>query len=354
MRGLILSGGTGSRLRPFTYTRAKQLLPLANKPVILYAVEALVEAGITEIGIVTGHSGDQFKKALGGGEAYGARFTYLHQEAPRGLADAVLTGEAFVGDQPFAVFLGDNFLHGGVAEHVQAFRDSNADAQLTLKQVPDPRSFGIAALDSAGRPVKLLEKPAEPPTNLAILGVYMLTRPFFDSARSIKPSARGELEITDALQHLIDLGADVTARVVEGDWVDTGTANDLLAANRRILEDLVGLTEGAEVTDSLIDSTVVLGEGTRVVDSTIEGPAIIGRGVHIAGCRIGAGTSIGDGCSLTGVDIAASILLENVNLNCPGLCLRDSIIGRGARVTGSGPVAELKLRLGDESEVSFL
>lgn len=352
MRGLILSGGTGSRLRPFTLSQPKQLLPLANKPVLYYAVEALVQAGIRDIGVVTGATGEQIRSALGDGERFGAALTYIPQAAPLGLADAVQTAAPFLGDSRFAVYLGDNFLKGGIAEHVAAFRASGADAQLLLKHVPNPHEFGVAVLDDQGRATRLIEKPAEPPSDLAILGVYLLGPRFFASAGEIVPSARGELEITDALQHLIDSQADVRASVVDGTWIDTGGPQDLLRANRLVLEDLTGCSEGARLERSQVGGNVVVGAGSRIVDSVIEGPSIIGRDVRIAGSYVGPGTSIHDGCRLEGVRVEGSILLERAVVEHLGGCLRDSIIGRDTRLTGSGRgESDLCFMLSDHSQV---
>jgi glucose-1-phosphate thymidylyltransferase len=352
LRGIILAGGTGSRFRPLTYTTAKQLLPIANRPVILYAIEALMQAGITDIGIVTGSTGAQFKAAFGDGDKLGVRLTYIPQSGPHGLAHAVQTAERFAGDDPFVVFLGDNFLRKGISEHVEAFRASSADAYLLLKRMPNPFDFGVAVLDELGRLVRLVEKPAEPPSDLAILGVYMFNRRFFDAAARIQPSARGELEITDAIQGMIDSGADVRAGIVEDTWIDTGGPQDLLEANRHVLDDVVACTDGAQIQASDLRNNVSAAPGVRIVNSTVEGPVILGRNAQVTGSRIGPGTSIGDDCRLDGVDIERSILLEGAVIECTGVGIRDSIIGRRVVVTGAGAAtSEVRLLLGDESRV---
>lgn len=353
LKGLVLSGGKGSRLRPFTYTGAKQLVPVANKPILFYAIEALVEAGIEEIGVITGDTGDQVREALGNGSRLGARIAFIPQDTPAGIAHAVKIAHSFLGNSRFVVFLGDNFLRGGIVSFVRRFQESAADAQLLLAPVPNPNEFGVALLDTEGRPVRLIEKPSEPPTDLAIVGIYMFGPRFFEAVEQIVPSARGELEITDAIQKLIDLGADVRAEVVRDAWIDTGKMVDLLAANRIVLDDLEpGSEEGAEVDGSTLSGKVRLQAGARVVNSVIEGPAIIGEGTEVIDSYVGPYTSIYHHCRLVDTEIEASVVLERCCIESPGSRIHESLIGRDVSVRGESvrPRA-LRLVLGDHSRV---
>jgi glucose-1-phosphate thymidylyltransferase len=353
MKGLILSGGKGSRLRPFTYTGAKQLVPVANKPVLFYAVEALRDAGITEIGIVTGDTGDQVREALGDGSRFGARFTFIPQDAPSGIAHAVKIAKPFLGNEPFVVFLGDNFLRGGIDSFVQTFRHSGVDAQILLTPVPNPQEFGVALLGGDGRPVRLIEKPPEPPTDLAIVGIYMFGPRFFEAVEQVVPSRRGELEITDTIQKLIDIGADVRAEVVRDSWIDTGKMADLLAANRICLDDLVSCTEGASVDESSrIDGRVVLQPGAHVINSVIHGPAIIGEDTEVLNSYVGPYTSIYHHSRLVDTEIEASVVLERCIIENPGARIHESLIGRDVTVAGSSEKPRaFRLVLGDHSRV---
>jgi len=335
LKGLILSGGTGSRLRPFTYSTAKQLLPLANKPVISYVVEAMVQAGITDIGVIVGHTGAQIEAHLGDGSQFGANLTYIEQDAPRGLAHAVQTARPFLGDNPFAVFLGDNFLRSGIRSHVEAFRASGATGQILLKRVDNPREFGIAELDAAGRLRRLVEKPAEPASNLAVLGVYLLRPEFFAAARTIKPSFRGELEITDALQAMLDAGHDLRGHVIDDDWVDTGGPEDLLRANRTVLDHMqpcIVEPFGERVT---ICGNVRIEAGAVVTGSQIEGPAIVGPNAVVRDSYIGPGTSIAARTQVTNARIKNSIVMEDAVIE--GASIRDSIVGCHAAIRSVVP-----------------
>jgi glucose-1-phosphate thymidylyltransferase len=350
LKGLVLSGGTGSRLRPFTYSTAKQLLPLANKPVLFYIIEAMVEAGITDIGVVVGSTAEQIKAALGDGSRFGAELAYVQQDAPRGLAHAVQTARPFLGDSQFSVFLGDNMLRGGISHAVEAFRSASAEAQILVKPVANPSEFGIAELHTDGRVLRLVEKPARPASNLAILGVYMLGRRFFEAAQSISPSARGELEITDALQAMIDSGMEVCARVVEEDWIDTGSPRDLLAANRMLLCDP---HEGYTRLEGSADAAPVqLAEGVRLSGSQLTGPAIVGRDTAVLDSRVGPGVSLGNGCRIVGAAIEESIVMDGAVIE--GARLHNSIIGRNAVVRAGGGEVFEGLLLGDESRVELI
>lgn len=352
LKGLVLSGGKGSRLRPFTYTGAKQLVPVANKPILFYAMEALVEAGVEEIGVITGDTGEQIRDALGDGSRFGCRFTFIAQAAPSGIAHAVKIARPFIGDDPFVVFLGDNFLRGGIVSFVDRFRAANADAQVLLTPVPNPREFGVALLDDAGRPVRLIEKPPEPPTDLAIVGIYMFNKRFFEAVEDVRPSARGELEITDTLQRLIDIGADVRAEVVRDSWIDTGKMGDLLTANRIVLEDITGFSDDALIENSKLSGRVVLQKGARVINSVIHGPAIIGEDTEVIDSYVGPYTSIYHHCRLEDTEIEASVVLERSTILNPGNRIHESLIGRDVFVSGdSHKPRALRLTLGDHSQI---
>ena len=353
MKGLVLSGGKGSRLRPFTYTGAKQLVPVANKPILFYAIEALTEAGISDIGIITGDTGDQVRDALGDGARFGARLTFIPQEAPLGIAHAVKIARPFLGDTPFVVFLGDNFLRGGIVPFVKAFLDSGADAQILLTRVDNPREFGVAVLDGAGRPRRLVEKAAEPPSDLAIVGIYMFNKRFFEAVEQVAPSARGELEITDTIQKLIDLGADVRAEIVRDSWIDTGKMGDLLAANRIVLEDIQSRQEeGAVVEGSTLNGRVVLERGARVLNSVIDGPAIIGVETAVIDSYVGPYTSIYHHCLLRNTEIECSVVLENSTIEGLGQRIHESLIGRDVELRGDSQKPQAyRLVLGDHSKV---
>lgn len=352
MKGLVLSGGKALRLRPFTYTGAKQLVPIANKPILFYGIEWLVEAGIDEIGVVIGDTGPQVMEALGDGSRFGCRITYCPQEAPLGIAHGVKIARGFLGDDPFVVFLGDNFIRGGILPFVNAFRDSGADAQVLLTPVPNPRDFGVAVLDERGRPVRLIEKPAEPPTDLALVGVYMFNHRFWEAVEQIRPSARGELEITDAIQKLIDLGADVRAEVVRDSWIDTGKMADLLAANRIVLDDLQPRQEDCTIENSTINGRVVIQRGARIIHSVIHGPAIIGENTEIVDSYVGPYTSIYHDCRLTNTEIESSVVLENSLIEGLGHRIHESLIGRNVELRGESHKPQAyRLTLGDFSKV---
>lgn len=352
LKGLVLSGGKGSRLRPFTYTGAKQLVPIANKPILFYAIEALVSVGIEEIGIITGDTGEQIREALGDGSKFGARFTFIPQDAPSGIAHAVKIAHPFLGDGRFIVFLGDNFLRGGIAPFVSAFRNSPADAQVLLTPVTNPQELGVALLDEAGRPVRLIEKPPEPPTNLAIVGIYMFGPRFFEAVEQIRPSPRGELEITDTIQRLIDLGADVRSEIVRDSWIDTGKMGDLLAANRIVLEDMEPCSDGAVIEASQLSGRVTLQPGARIINSVIHGPAIIGEDTEVIDSYVGPYTSVYHHCRLIETEIEASVVLERSTIESPGSRIHESLIGRDVTLRGASQKPRaLRLMLGDHSTV---
>ena len=338
IKGLVLSGGKGTRLRPFTYTGAKQLVPIANKPILFYALEQLVECGIRDIGVVVGETGDQVRAALGDGSRFGARVTYVQQEAPLGIAHAIRISRPFLRDCPFVVFLGDNFIKGGVVPYVESFRRSGPDCQVLLKSVPNPRDFGVAQLEN-GRLSRVVEKPSQPPSDLAVIGIYMFDSPVFEAVEAIRPSARGELEITDTIQYLIDHGYGVRAEVVEDCWIDTGKMDDLLAANRAILETLAPRSAGSADAASRLEGAVVLEEGCRVESSVIEGPAIIGERTRIINSRVGPFTSVYHDSLVRDSHLEGSVVLENTVIEGLGAPVRDSLIGRNVELRGGGPPA---------------
>jgi glucose-1-phosphate thymidylyltransferase len=301
MKGLILSGGKGTRLRPLTFTQAKQLVPVANKPVLFYGIEALVGAGIRDIGIIVGDTRDEIREAAGDGSRWGpgVRVTYIEQPAPLGLAHAVLIAEPFLRGEPFVMYLGDNILKSGIISLVREFEERRPNALILLTPVPNPQMFGVAEL-SDNKVVRLVEKPKEPASNLALVGVYMFDAHIFEAVKAIRPSWRNELEITDAIQYLVEKGYVVQPHLVTGWWKDTGKIEDILEANRLILETIEGAVEGAVDEASKVSGAVVIEAGAVVRASTIRGPAIIGAGTEITDSYIGPFTSIQKRCRIVG------------------------------------------------------
>ena len=351
MKGLILSGGKGTRLRPLTYTRAKQLVPVANKPVLFYGIEALVEAGIRSIGFVVGDTADEIRAAVGDGSPWGIDVTYIEQDAPRGLAHAVLISQDFIKDDPFVVYLGDNLLNKSIRPFVQQFVKERPAAQILLAHVPDPQMFGVAELDG-NRVIRLIEKPAKPKSDLALVGVYMFGSEIFDSVQQIKPSFRNELEITDAIQHLIDKGLIVTPHIVDGWWKDTGKLEDILEANRLILEMMESRIDGEIDSDSRIEGNVIIEKGAQIKQSTVRGPAIIGARTQIISGYVGPFTSIMNDVEITDSEIEHSIVMEHSIISELGNRITDSLIGRNVRIYRQ-PVkpSAYRFMLGDNSEV---
>jgi glucose-1-phosphate thymidylyltransferase len=354
LKGLILSGGRGTRLRPITYTSAKQLVPVANKPVLFYGIEAMAAAGIEDIGIIIApETGEEIKEVTGDGDRFGVRITYILQDEPAGLAHAVLTAEPFLGDSPFVMYLGDNLLQGGMTELVDDFRSHAPDALILLTPVPDPEHYGVAELHD-GRVVRLLEKPPEPKTDLALVGVYMFTAGIHDAARAIEPSARGELEITDAIQHLVDGGKRVEPHIVRGWWKDTGRLDDMLEANRLVLDTIESRTDGVMI-DSTTHGRVIVEEGARLERSTVRGPAIIGAGARLTDCYIGPYTAIGTGCVIERAEIEHSILLEGSSVTSLDGRMESSLLGRNVRIGRSiGQPRAFRFMVGDNSEIGIL
>ncbi len=353
LKGLILSGGAGTRLRPITHTSAKQLVPVANKPVLFYGIEALVEAGITEIGIIIApETGDEIREAAGDGSEFDARITYIVQDKPLGLAHAMLTASDFLGDSAFVMYLGDNLLRDGMVDLVAAFRSSEPDALILLTPVDDPSSYGVAELEG-DRVKRLIEKPKDPPSDLALVGVYMFAPKIFDAARSIKPSARGELEITDAIQALIENGSRVEPHIVRGWWKDTGRLEDMLEANRLVLEDIETQVDGTLV-DSRVEGRVIVEEGARLERTLVRGPAIIASGARIVDAYIGPYTAIGENVTVTGSEIEHSIVLEGSEIRDLHARMEASLLGKNVRLTRSdGMPKTLQFLVGDNAEIAI-
>jgi glucose-1-phosphate thymidylyltransferase len=353
MKGLILSGGKGTRLRPLTYTSAKQLVPIANKPILFYGIEALAASGIREIGIVVGDTKQEIVDAVGDGSRWGVKVTYIEQEAPLGLAHAVKVSERFLGADPFVMYLGDNLIREGLTPLVAKFQGEKANAQILLARVPNPQQFGVAELKD-GRVVRLVEKPKVPPSDLALVGVYMFDANVFDAVKAITPSWRGELEITDAIQYLVDHGFTVRPHVIDGWWKDTGKLEDMLEANRIILDTLEPKVEG-EVEDSELHGKVTIEAGAKVVRSVIRGPAIIGKGALIEQSYIGPFTSIGDQVVIRGSEVEHSIILEGSSVTDIGGRVENSLIGKSVTVYRSdGKPKAYNLMLGDRSQVGLI
>jgi glucose-1-phosphate thymidylyltransferase len=355
LKGLILSGGAGTRLRPITHTSAKQLVPVANKPVLFYGIEALVEAGITQIGIIIApETGEEIRAAAGDGSAFGAEITYIVQDEPAGLAHAVLTAEPFLGESPFVMYLGDNLLADGLRALVATFRAEEPDALILLTPVDDPQSYGVAELEGE-RIVRLIEKPKEPPSNLALVGVYLFQAAIFDAARALQPSWRGELEITEAIQGLIDEGRRVQSEVVTGWWKDTGQLADMLEANRLVLEEIETRLEGEIDADSRVEGRVIVEPGARVERSVIRGPAVIGAGACIEDAYVGPYTSIGSEVHIRRSEVEHSIILTGSVVEDLGTRMEASLLGRNVKLTRSeGMPKTLRLLVGDNSEIKLI
>jgi len=355
LKGLILSGGAGTRLRPITHTSAKQLVPVANKPVLFYGIEALVDAGATEIGIIIApETGGEIREAVGDGSRFGAEITYIVQDKPAGLAHAVLTAEEFIGGSPFVMYLGDNLLRDGLRGLVSTFTADEPEALILLTPVEEPEHYGVAELDGE-RIVRLIEKPKEPPSNLALVGVYLFSSSIFDAARSLEPSWRGELEITEAIQKLIDDGRKVQSEVVRGWWKDTGQLADMLEANRLVLEELETRLEGEIDEGSRVEGRVVLEPGASLTRSVVRGPAVIGAGACIEDAYIGPYTSIGEQVHVRRSEVEHSIVLSGSVVEDLGTRMEASLLGRNVKLTRSdGMPKTLRLLVGDSSEIEIV
>jgi glucose-1-phosphate thymidylyltransferase len=361
MKALILAGGAGTRLRPITHTSAKQLVPVANKPILFYGLEAMAAAGIVDVGMIVGDTRHEIEAAVGDGGQWGLRVTYIHQETPAGLAHAVLIARAFLGDDDFVMYLGDNLLQQDLAAFVTGFErarhpnltNDGCAAQILLAKVPDPHQFGVAVLDTAGRVIELVEKPEVPPSDLALVGVYLFDPTIHEAVRAIEPSARGELEITDAIQWLMDHGYGVRAEILEGWWIDTGKLTPLLEANRLLLEVITSRCDGTVDAASRVEGRVVIEEGAELVRSVVRGPAIIGRRTRIVDSYVGPFTAIGDDCEVLGSEVEHTVVLAGSRIErIPRLV--DSLLGRQVEVVRSDerPRAT-RLMLGDHSRVDL-
>jgi glucose-1-phosphate thymidylyltransferase len=355
LKGLILSGGRGTRLRPITFTSAKQLVPVANKPVLFYGIEAMAAAGIREVGIIIApETGDEIREVTGDGSQFGVEITYILQDEPAGLAHAVLTAEPFLGSSPFVMYLGDNLLQGGMEELVREFREHEPEALILLTPVPDPQNYGVAELGQDGAVVRLVEKPPVPATDLALVGVYMFTPQIHEAARAIEPSARGELEITDAIQWLVDGGKRVEPHIVRGWWKDTGRLDDMLEANRLILDTLLRQIDG-RLVDTQVDGRVVIEEGAVLERATVRGPAIIGAGAVVRDAYVGPYTAVGRNCVIESSEVEHSILLEGSSVRDLQGRMESSLLGRDVAISrGARQPRAYRFMVGDKSEIGIL
>ena len=365
MKALILAGGAGTRLRPITHTSAKQLVPVANKPILFYGLEAMASAGIKQVGIIVGDTAAEVRDAVGDGSAWGLEITYIPQAEPLGLAHCVLIARDFLGDEDFVMYLGDNLLRQGVRDFVERFERERAEAalgvggrgpsaQILLTPVPDPHRFGVAELDDAGHVVRLVEKPADPPSNLALVGVYLFDPTIHEAVRAISPSARGELEITDAIQWLIDEGHLVRSDLLDGWWIDTGKLTPLLEANRLILETFERRVDGDVDATSQIDGRVVIEAGASIERSHVRGPAIIGARTRVVDSYIGPFTAIDHDCAIQGSEVEHSVILSGSTVIDAGR-LEDSLLGRHVEVSRSErrPRAT-RLMVGDHCQIDLV
>jgi glucose-1-phosphate thymidylyltransferase len=355
MKGLILSGGKGTRLYPLTYTSAKQLIPVANKPVLFRVIEAIRAAGISDIGIVVGDTAEEIKRAVGRGGQWEVDITFIPQDAPLGLAHAVKIAREFLGDDRFVMFLGDNVIQGGISPLIAQFADSSYNSQIVLTRVDQPEQYGVAELNPEGRIVRLIEKPKEPPSDLALVGIYMFDHHIFEAVNAIKPSWRGELEITDAIQWLVEHAYNVFPYIHRGWWIDTGRPGDMLEANSLVLEELTPTVDGYVDRDSQVDSRVTVEQGAEIINSVVRGPAIIGKDTRIVNAYVGPFTSIYHHCLIENAEISRSIILEHCQIRNINRRIEDSLIGRHV-VLHRSPIRPraYKFTLGDHSQVGLL
>lgn len=354
MKALILSGGKGTRLRPLTYTTAKQLVPVANKPVLFRVIETVQAAGITDIGIVVGDTAPEIKNAVGGGDRWGVHIEYIQQDAPRGLAHAVKVSQAWLGDSRFVMYLGDNVIQGGINQLIREFASSDWNSQIVLTRVDEPQHYGVAIVED-GRIVQLIEKPRQPPSDLALVGIYMFDHHIFEAVNAIQPSWRNEYEITDAIQWLVSRGYRVHPYIHQGWWIDTGKSPDMLAANARVLDEIEPYIAGYVDRDSTVTGKVTIEKGAEVINSVIRGPAIIGEATRIVNSYIGPFTSVYHHCQVENSEIEHSIVLEHCVIQDMPARLEDSLIGRHVQI-GRSPVKPkaYKMTLGDHSQVGVL
>jgi len=355
MKGLILSGGKGTRLYPLTYTSAKQLIPVANKPVLFRVIEAIHDAGITDIGIVVGDTAEEIKTAVGRGGRWGVNVTYIHRAQPLGLAHAVKVSQDFLEEERFVMFLGDNVIQGGISGLIKQFATSEWNSQIVLTRVAHPEQYGVAELNDTGRIVRLVEKPKEPQSDLALVGIYMFDHNIHQAVDSITPSWRGELEITDAIQWLVEQNYQVYPYVHRGWWIDTGRPGDLLEANSLVLEELTPVNEGYIDRDSQVDGRVTVENGAEIINSVVRGPTIIGERTRIINSYVGPFTSIYHDVVVEDSEIERAIVLEQSEIHDIPARIQDSLIGRHVRLVRS-PIKPkaYKLTLGDHSQVGIL
>lgn len=351
MKALVLAGGTGTRLRPLSHSLPKQLIPVANRAVLSYVLDNVRAAGVTDVGIIVSNGAETIRGAFGDGAGHGLRLTYLTQPQPLGLAHAVRVARPFLGVDDFVVYLGDNMLGDGIAETVDRFRRDRPAAHLAVQKVADPRAFGVVELDAQARVRRLVEKPTEPRSDLALIGVYAFTAALHAAVDAITPSARGELELTDAVQWLVDRGADVRADEYTGFWKDVGTVADVLTCNRYVLGGQAGRVDGRVDADSWIGPGVVVEAGAHIVRSRVEGPSIVGAGALVEDSTLGPHTAVGAGCRIRASGVADSVLLDGASVTAVPR-LAESILGRGAVVAGGGPAGQ-RLILGDHSVVAL-
>lgn len=356
MKALILSGGKGTRLRPLTYTGAKQLVPVANKPILWYGIEAIVKIGITDIGIIISpETGEEIERKTGDGSQFGANITYIRQNSPDGLAHAVKIAQTFLGDSPFIMYLGDNLIADDLKQHLEDFVNHNLSALILLRKVSNPTAFGVAKVSDSGEVLGLVEKPKNPPSNLALVGIYFFSPDIHEVIKTLKPSARGELEITDAIQCLLEEKKPIAARELKNWWLDTGKKDDLLEANRIILDtNLVSDCQGNVDENSQIIGRVKIGENTEIINSTIRGPVVVGKNCKIEGCFIGPYSSIADGVKLNEIDLEHSVILAGAEVSGIEQRIVDSVIGQRAKISfvPKRPKAH-SFMIGDDSQIQL-
>jgi glucose-1-phosphate thymidylyltransferase len=350
VKALVLAGGTGSRLRPITHTQSKQLIPVANKPILFYGMEALAEAGIEDVGVIVGDTEEEIRQAVGDGGRWGVQVTYIPQEAPLGLFHAVMTGRDFLGEDEFVMYLGDNLVLEGITQFVKAYEQNRPDAQIFLVKVPEPERFGVAVLDG-DRVVRLVEKPKEHISDLALAGVYIFNANVFRAASSIQPSWRGELEITDAIQYLVDTGHQVRAELITGWWKDTGKVEDLLEANRIVLDQMPGRQEGTVDEGSHLVGDVMVEAGAVVRESVIRGPCVIGRDVTIVRSIVGPYVSVDAGSTIEDSEVSNSIIMGDCRIH-EVRPMSDSLIGEHVRIyKDQARPSAFQFMLGDSSDI---
>jgi glucose-1-phosphate thymidylyltransferase len=354
MKGLILAGGFGTRLRPLTYTGAKQLIPIANKPIVFYGIEALARAGIKELGIVVGETAAEVMQVVGDGDRFGVKIEYIPQAAPLGLAHAIKISKSFLGAEPFIMYLGDNLLKEGLGDLIKKFEGLNPEALILLTEVRNPQEFGVAVIDQDGRVKKLIEKPRVAPSNLALVGVYIFNHRIFQAIDNIKPSGRNELEITDAIQWLLDNNFKVESCMVRGWWKDTGKPEDIIEANLLILEDIVSVNHG-KLIDTVVNGRVRIESGAVIEQSVIRGPAVIGKNVKITRAFIGPFSSVGDNVVIENSEIECSLIMEGARITNLEKRIDRSIIGKNVIINqiDRSPRTN-KFIIGDQSQLEIV